>query len=83
MPVIWSLSCMEFMVLLAIDDVTEKFPRFSIIFEQPVKDRRAIVVRLLKDIYSTISFTYQSESSRDQTLIIWNFEQLGWKGITY
>jgi hypothetical protein len=67
---------MEFMVLLAIDDATEKFPRFGIIFEQPVRDCKGIVVRLLKDIYSTISFTYQSESSRDQALIIWNFAQL-------
>jgi hypothetical protein len=61
---------MEFMILLAVDDVTEIFPRFGSIFEQPVRDSKAIVVRLSRDIYSTVSFTYQSVSSRDKTLII-------------
>jgi hypothetical protein len=66
-----------------VDGVTEKFPRYTNIFEESVGDSMAIVVRRSRDIYSVVSFTYHHGSDRDQTSIMWIFAQLGWKIMAY
>lgn len=78
MPLIWGFSCIEFVILLAMGGLTEKFARFGNIFEQAVRNSKAIVVRRYRDTYSVVSFTYHHVSGRDQTTIMWIFEQLGW-----
>lgn len=83
MAFIWGLSCIQFVILSAMDGVTEKFPRFRNIFEQAVRDSKAIVVRRSRDTYSAVSLTYQHVSVRDQTSIMWIFAQLGWKFMVY
>jgi len=82
-PLIWGLSCIEFVILSAMDGVKEKFPRYGSVFEQAVRDSKVIVVGRSRDTYSVVSFTYQYVSGRDQTSILWIFTQLGWKVMAY
>jgi hypothetical protein len=50
-PLIWSLPCVGFVILLAMDGVTEKFAKFGNIFEQAVRDSKAIVFRRSRDTF--------------------------------
>jgi hypothetical protein len=79
-PFIWDLSCIQFVILLAMDSVTEKLPTFGNIFERAVRYSKAILVRRSSDTYSAVSFNYQHVSGRDQTSI---FAQLDWKVMAY
>jgi len=44
-----------------------------------VMDSKAITVKPSRDLYSAVSFTDHSVYSRDQTSLVWDFAQIGWK----
>lgn len=44
-----------------------------------VMDSKAIRVKPSRDLYSAVSFTDRSVYSRDQTSLMWDFAQIGWK----